>query len=132
MKRRKVWIGIAVAVAVMLVIAVPLALWFWGGGLAGHGFWSMRGDRLPFGSHSWRAMPMGHIGIWGSGLLRFLGLLLLAGLVWLIVRGWHRQDTLQGAEDQRNDGPLELLKLRLVNGEITPEEYESIKGKLLS
>ena len=129
MKRRRVWIGIAIAAVIVLVIAVPLAMRLWGGGFMGHGFWTVRGRGVPFDMHSWRGAPMGRIGMHGGG---FFGPLVLAGVAWLIATAWRKRDTLLGPEDKPDDAALEILKLRLVNGEISPEEYASIKETLQS
>jgi len=136
MKRRRVWIGIAIAVAVVLVIAVPLCMHLWGGGFMGAGFrgeglCTMRGRGMDFDMRGWRGAGMGHMGMRGGG---FFGLLLLAGVAYLIAKAWRKRGccAFLGPEDEADDSALELLKLRLVNGEISPEEYESIKQTLLS
>jgi len=136
MKRRRVWIGIAIAVVIVLVIAVPLCMHLWGGGFAGRSFRTMRGG---LDMHSWRGAGMGHMGmshmgVRGGGMRHFFGLLLLGGAACLIAKAWRKRGCcgLLGPEDEAEDTSLELLKRRLVNGEISPEEYQSIKETLLS
>ncbi|MBI9108479.1 MAG: SHOCT domain-containing protein [Spirochaetales bacterium] len=60
-----------------------------------------------------------------GGIFMMIGFLLIAGLiVYLIVKNYR------GAENTVND-PLGILKARLAKGEITVEEYNSLKKEIL-
>ncbi|HSM56238.1 MAG TPA: SHOCT domain-containing protein [Candidatus Sulfomarinibacteraceae bacterium] len=83
-----------------------------------------------------------HMGMGGWGLLfsaaLWIGLIALG--IWLLARlfpsgGGHsgRPHSSQGAERaEQRDTPLEILQKRYARGEITKEEYETIRHDLTS
>jgi uncharacterized membrane protein len=79
------------------------------------------------------------MGGWGSlGLLGWLGpvfgLVLFVGLIGLLVLGavWLVRRTGQPAAAVPQSGaqPLEIARRRLAAGEITPDEFEELRGRL--
>ena len=76
-------------------------------------------------------------GFGGLGMLIFWGLVIF-GIVllvrWLMDESRHGSATLSGrvseAPGQGHDNALKIARERLAKGEITPEEYESIKLSL--
>jgi putative membrane protein len=73
----------------------------------------------------------GMMGGWGGGMPLIGGLFwlaILAGIVLLVTSAIRHQwpSRSAGAEEQ----PLDILKRRLAKGEITREEYESLKKEL--
>ncbi len=76
---------------------------------------------------------MGNWG-WGMGLLGGLGMLLFWGLitglvVWLVVT-LTRSSQSNAARGAQPDSALETLRRRLAAGEITPQEFDTLRQKL--
>jgi uncharacterized membrane protein len=68
-------------------------------------------------------MSSGMIGCWlGMGLIVLLLVGLVAAVVWLIWR--------VGRVASSVESPLEIAKRRYVRGEITAEQFETMKGQL--
>lgn len=72
---------------------------------------------------------------WGMGLLGGLGMLLFWGLiigliVWLIV-ALTRSAQSGSSRNVQPDSALEILRRRLAVGEITPQEYDELRKKLV-
>jgi uncharacterized membrane protein len=63
------------------------------------------------------------------GLSLFVGLigLLVIGTVWLV-----RRTTQQPIMTQAGQNPVEIARRRLAAGEITPDEFEDLRQRLLS
>ena len=59
---------------------------------------------------------------YGGVIMMILGVLLIAAIIYFIWKGTSR--------DGRNESPLDLLKKRFVNGEISEEEYRAKKETL--
>ena len=57
------------------------------------------------------------------GFLIFIGLIIL--VIWVIKSG-----STTGTTSSRRDQPLETLKQRLAQGDISEEEYDRLKNKL--
>ena len=71
---------------------------------------------------------------WGTGLLGGLGMLLFWGLiiglmVWLVVT-LTRSGQNHTARSAQPDSALETLRHRLAAGEITPQEFDTLRQKL--
>lgn len=71
---------------------------------------------------------------WGMGVLGGLGMLLFWGLiiglvVWLIVT-LTRSGQSEASRGARSDTALETLRHRLAAGEITPQEFDTLREKL--
>jgi len=71
---------------------------------------------------------------WGMGLLGGLGMLLFWGLiiglvVWLIVT-LTRSNQGAASRGAQPDSALETLRRRLAAGEITPQEFDTLRQKL--
>ena len=80
-----------------------------------YGNWG--GNALGWGNH-----------FWGGGLmivfaLLFIGLVAFA-VYWAAKRGW------KGPSEGRKDDPLEILDARYARGEISTEEYRTMKSEL--
>lgn len=58
-----------------------------------------------------------------------LWILLLAGVGWVLLRAVRDQDVLPSPSEPA-DPPLEVLKRRYAEGEISTEEYEKRKERL--
>jgi putative membrane protein len=79
------------------------------------------------------AAMMGSWG-WGMGLLGGLGMLLFWGLiiglvVWLVVT-LTRSNQGSASHGVQPDSALETLRHRLAAGEITPQEFDTLRQKL--
>lgn len=71
-------------------------------------------------------MMMGtHGGMVWMLLCAFFGVVLLAGIVFLIV--WAIKMFVKGGSNRDEDTALDILKRRYASGEITSEEYERMK-----
>ena len=71
---------------------------------------------------------------WGMGLLGGLGMLLFWGLiiglvVWLVVT-LTRSGQINASHSAQSDSALETLRRRLAAGEITPQEFDTLRQKL--
>jgi len=71
---------------------------------------------------------------WGMGLLGGLGMLLFWGLiiglvVWLVVT-LTRSGQSNASRSTQPDAALETLRHRLAAGEITPQEFDTLRQKL--
>jgi putative membrane protein len=71
---------------------------------------------------------------WGMGLLGGLGMLLFWGLIiglviWLIVT-LTRSNQGAASRGAQPDSALETLRRRLAAGEITPQEFDTLRQKL--
>ena len=76
---------------------------------------------------------MGHWG-WGMGLLGGLGMLLFWGLIiglviWLVVT-LTRSGQSTAYRGAQPDTALDILRRRLASGEITPQEFDTLRQKL--
>jgi uncharacterized membrane protein len=78
----------------------------------------------------WGGMGQGGMmTVWNLfSLLLLIGLIVLAVLaaIWLV----RRTGESTSASAQPAETPLDILKRRLAQGEITPEQFESMKGHL--
>jgi putative membrane protein len=71
---------------------------------------------------------------WGMGLLGGLGMLLFWGLIiglviWLVVT-LTRSGQSNASHSAQSDSALETLRRRLAAGEITPQEFDTLRQKL--
>lgn len=108
--------GRDIAIVAAIVIGALILLPVLGGGMmmSGWGMPHMVGG--PWAGRGW-GMPL------FGGLF---GLLLIAGIVLVIVALARRPGPAGGAEET----PLEILKRRLARGEISREEYETLKKEV--
>jgi uncharacterized membrane protein len=70
-------------------------------------------------------MQGGMMGLWGLiGLVLLVGLaaVVALGVIWLVRRS--------GSVSPATETPLEILKRRLAEGEITPEQFNTMKHEL--
>lgn len=85
-------------------------------------------DRMMDGSYG------GMMGGGGSWMMLLLGLLLLglvAATAFWAAKAWGTPPSTSTPDDRpRSLSPREVLDLRLARGEISPEEYESIRTRL--
>lgn len=74
---------------------------------------------------------MGGIGfpLMGLGSLLVVGLV-IAGIAWLIQASQHRTGPVVYQAPRGGDTPLEILKRRYAAGEVTKEEFDSMKRDL--
>jgi putative membrane protein len=114
--------GRDVAIIALVVIGVLIVIPLLGGGLMGG--WGMGPGMMGPGmmSGGWYG------GRWGGGLHLLGGLFwlaVLAGVVLLVVSLVRQQAPSRPAGGEET--PMEILKRRLAKGEISREEYESLK-----
>jgi putative membrane protein len=113
-----------VAVAVVVVAVMLTALL---GGVGARPQWGMMGPGMGPG-----AMGQWHGGRWGGWGPAFFGgllwLLLAAGVALLVVAVLRRDG--RAAPAPQADAPLETLKRRLAKGELSLDEYETLKRAL--
>jgi len=64
---------------------------------------------------------------WGMGWGWILGLIVLATIIWIIVRFVNQKDS---ANQTTSKSALDILKERYARGEIDKEEYEEKKGSI--
>lgn len=66
--------------------------------------------------------------------MMFGGLLLFALLIWMLTRGAHGEHRYYHQDNygSRPDEPMETLRHRLAAGEVTTEEFDRIKAKILT
>ncbi|MBO0341047.1 SHOCT domain-containing protein [Flagellimonas profundi] len=60
---------------------------------------------------------------WGSGMMWFIWIPLILVGVWIILKLMKTN----GFNEQKKESPLEILKRRYANGEISTQEYEQRK-----
>jgi putative membrane protein len=68
------------------------------------------------------------VGFWNHEIF---WLVIIGLIVWLIVRGSNRPYTNHNMHREK-ENPLNIIKLRYAKGEITKEEYETLKKDLES
>jgi len=68
------------------------------------------------------------VDFWNHGIF---WIVIIGLVVWLIVRGSNRSYTNQNMHREK-ENPLNIIKLRYAKGEITKEEYETMKKDLES
>jgi|SRR5581483_1387290 putative membrane protein len=112
---------IAVLVVLLVAIGASLLLPFWGR-MFGFGFGYARPG--VFG-----AFGLPFIALRGLGMLLFWGLI-IAGVVWLLRGGTQSRPASESAMMPHVETPLEILKRRYANGEITKEQFEEMKNTL--
>lgn len=117
MKGRDITIIVLVVVGVLVLL--PLL-----GGLGMMGGWGMMGPGMmgPWGAGRWG-------GGWGHPFLGGIFWLLIIGGIALVVASLVRQGS--GIPAASGEAPMDILKRRLAKGEITLEEYETLKRELL-
>ncbi len=73
---------------------------------------------------------MNNMMIWMMGPWWFLGWILIVGLIVAIILAvvWTVRGA--GGTTQQTENPLDILQRRLARGEISPEEFETIKRQL--
>jgi putative membrane protein len=116
------WVGVAVVLA---LVALPLfGMFMHGGGMMGGAWGPMMGGMMGGGG-----LPMHRFGGWGGGWL-WLGMavrvLLFGGLIALVYSLVRRSAGYARPEAEE----LQILRLRLARGEITPEVYDALRQKL--
>ncbi len=75
------------------------------------------------GGYGWAGMAFGII-IWA---------LIIAGIVWLVIwltKTYSAQGSQQKGSRQSNETPMEILKRRYAEGEVTKKEFEEMKKEL--
>jgi putative membrane protein len=118
-KMKTAWtiIGIVIIVVLVLALISGAALMGIRGGFGGRGMMGGYGMMGGFGYH-----PVG-------GLVSFVfSLLVVAAIIWLV--WWFaRRSPVTGASNAV-ETPLEIIKLRYAKGEITKEQFDTMKKDL--
>lgn len=65
----------------------------------------------------------GGFGMMGGPIMMFLGLALIALVIYLIYKNAHKGKGHESFSSNASDEALDVLKMKFVNGEITEEEY---------
>lgn len=81
-------------------------------------------------AHGGMDSMMGHGGM-GMGMMS--GMMFLTGILWLVLLGlliYGLVKWLSGKKQDANDTAMQILKERYARGEITEQEYETMKKKL--
>ncbi len=108
---------IAVVVVVLLLVGVGLAFPMACGSNFGYGYGGMMGPWM-----------MGGFGIFGALLGLVFLILVVGGVTWLVVVLARGSGT--GISSPRSEAPLDILKRRYAGGEITKEQYDTMKREL--
>lgn len=71
----------------------------------------------------------------GGFLMMFLGILVVVGIVYLLVKGFNNNNNnnnnvVSKTTQAQNSDALEIAKIRLAKGEISAEEFKNIKKNL--
>ena len=80
-----------------------------------HGYWG--GSAFGWGNH-----------YWGIGMMILFALIFIGLIVWAVY--WAARRGGNGSAEGRKEDPLEILKARFARGEITADEFRSMKAEL--
>ena len=114
---------IVVLVVVVLIVGMTIASWFIPAALGSNYGYGMMGGRGMMGG--------GMMGGWGlmGGLGILFWVLIIAGGIWLY-QSLKRNNAATNPNAPTLESPLDILKRRYAKGEITKEQFDTMKADL--